>query len=81
MEDMLARFQHNADGMWAMDAEQRIVLWNRAAEEFLGYDQREVCGRPCHELLGGRLPGWDTLCSPRCPVIERARSGQAGEGL
>ena len=35
-------------GVFAVSLDQRIVLWNRAAERILGYTSREVVGRRCY---------------------------------
>ncbi|HEY0972820.1 MAG TPA: PAS domain S-box protein [Gemmatimonadales bacterium] len=44
-----------ADAIVATDAEQRIVLFNRGAEETFGYSADEVIGRPLDVLLPERL--------------------------
>ena len=72
----LQLFENAGDGAWAVDADQRIVLWNEAAEELLGYTAEEVVGRFCYELLGGRDLGNRPVCRARCAISERARRGQ-----
>jgi len=34
-----------------LDAQQRVLLWNRAADELFGYSQLEMSGRFFHELV------------------------------
>ena len=50
------------DGGFAIDAEGRIVAWNRAAETMLGHTVREAVGRLCCDLLMGRDDNGHRLC-------------------
>ena len=50
-------------------ADGRIVLWNRAAEKLLGYNAREVVGRPCCEIFVGRDDDGNRLCYRGCHVM------------
>ncbi|HEU5220174.1 MAG TPA: LuxR C-terminal-related transcriptional regulator [Gemmatimonadales bacterium] len=51
-----------ADGGFVIDAEGRIVVWNHAAENMLGYTVREAVGRPCCDLLMGHDDNGNRLC-------------------
>jgi len=64
-----------ADGGFAIDAEGRIVLWNRAAEGMLGHTEREVVGRRCCDLLMGDDENGNRLCCRGCHIKEIARTG------
>ncbi len=75
VEEILAWFRHTSDGAWAIDPEHRILLWNRAAEELLGYRAQEAVGTVCHNLLACRDPEGSPLCSNGCPFT---RAGTAG---
>lgn len=59
-----------ADGGFAIDTEGRIVLWNHAAENMLGYTVREAVGRPCCDLLMGHDDDGNRLCCRRCHVMD-----------
>jgi len=76
MEDALQPFTQTADGVWAVDMDQRIVLWNRAAEDLLGYAPEQAIGRLCYQLLGGRDPAGRPFCQNGCTVTGRARQNQ-----
>ncbi|NIV36736.1 MAG: PAS domain-containing protein [Anaerolineae bacterium] len=74
--EFLQLFECAGDGVWAVDADQRIILWNEAAEELLGYTAEEAMGRSCYDLLAGRDLGGRPVCRARCAISERARRGQ-----
>jgi PAS domain S-box-containing protein len=57
------------DGVCAVDGDGRIVLWNRAAERILGYPARDVLGKPCCDVFGGRDDSGNRLCYPGCGVM------------
>lgn len=65
--DLLAS---TGDGAFALDSEQRIVYWNQAAEEMLGYRPEEVLGRRCYALFAGRTPECSPLCCQGCDIID-----------
>jgi PAS domain S-box-containing protein len=44
------------DAILARDKEDRIVYWNRAAEELYGFSREEALGRISHELLCTEFP-------------------------
>ena len=44
-----------ATAVIAIDGQQTILLFNKAAEQVFGYSQKEVLGRPLHVLLPQRL--------------------------
>lgn len=74
--DFLQLFRDTGDGAWAVDAEQRIILWNEAAEESLGYAAEEALGQFCYELLSRRDLGGRPVCRARCAISECARRGE-----
>jgi len=52
----LAGIVHSApDGIIAVDHEQRIVLFNPAAEQVFGYSAKEMLGQPLGRLLPDRF--------------------------
>ena len=66
LAEMLAA---TADGGFAIDAEGRIILWNRAAEGMLGYTMREAVRRRCCDLLMGDDENGNRLCCRGCHIV------------
>ncbi|MFN3477213.1 MAG: LuxR C-terminal-related transcriptional regulator [Candidatus Methylomirabilales bacterium] len=66
MEDILDFISNTADGVCAVDQEQKIVLWNEAAEKLLGFRAEEVLGRLCSEVIGGRDESGHLVCHRSC---------------
>jgi PAS domain S-box-containing protein len=55
-----------ADGVLAVDQGQKVVLWNGGAEALLGFNAREVLGRSCNEVFGGRDESGRIVCRASC---------------
>jgi PAS domain S-box-containing protein len=71
--DALARA---GDGAYAVGADGRIVLWNRAAETMLGYAAREVVGRSCCDVVAAHDDNGNPLCYEGCHVRRLAMTGE-----
>src|SRR6267142_5216423 len=56
-----------ADGALVIGPDGRILTWNRAAAQILGYRANETVGRQCCEILAGQDVGGGRICSPGCP--------------
>src|SRR3990172_458420 len=67
----------SADGVYAVDDEQRIVYWSRAAEVLSGRSAADVCGRRCFDVMLGDDEEGNTFCRNNCPTISAARRGRA----
>lgn len=65
------------DGVCVVDGEQRIVLWNEAAGELLGFAPDAVLGRHCYEVLGGTDESGCAVCRRNCDTSHAARRGEA----
>jgi PAS domain S-box-containing protein len=59
------------DGVFLVDREGVVRLWNAAAESVTGIGRRDVLGR----RADGVIPGWDQL-QPRIPVASAPRAGR-----
>jgi len=42
-----------ADAVVGTDSEDRVILWNPAAEPLYGYSAAEAMGRPAQDVIGG----------------------------
>ena len=78
---MLRLFAQAGDGVWAVDAEQRIVHWNPVAEELLGYSAEAAVGQLCYRLVAGRDLSGKLVCTPGCSVLERVRRAEPVRGF
>ena len=63
---------NTSDGVFGVDPQQTIVLWNDAATSILGYRPDEVLGRNCYEIVEGRDSEGCAVCVPGCDAIESA---------
>jgi PAS domain S-box-containing protein len=63
--DVLGR---TTDAMLAIDDDFRIIAWNDAATDLLGYTPDEAVGRPCHEILCWRDRTGNAVCNGFCPA-------------
>ena len=67
---------HTADGAFVVGENQRILFWNAAAQELLGFTATEVLGRPCCEILCGHEDQGFPFCRSQCPVVTHTKTGQ-----
>ena len=61
---------HVADGVFLVDAQGSVQLWNPAAEAITGLPAEAVLGRPLEEVI----PGWGTLAQAVCVASAPAES-------
>lgn len=67
MKDMLYQaLANSADGALAVDEDQHIIYWNKAAKKILGYTSEEVSGRPCYEIMQGCDEQGQPICHHHC---------------
>ena len=71
--DLAEMLAATADGGFVIDAEGRIVMWNRAAESMLGYTMREAVGRRCCDPLMGDDENGNRLCCRGCHIVDLVR--------
>lgn len=55
-----------SDAAFAVSEDLRVIAWNEAARDLLGYSAREVVGRQCHAVLRAVLLNGEPLCAPSC---------------
>ncbi|MBI2359758.1 MAG: PAS domain S-box protein [Deltaproteobacteria bacterium] len=76
MPELLKDLAGMADGVIAVEGDQRILLWNRAAEKLLGVSAKEALGRYCYELMHGRNELGALLCRQACRTMALAKKGK-----
>jgi PAS domain S-box-containing protein/diguanylate cyclase (GGDEF)-like protein len=64
-------------GIYVVDRERRIVLWNSGAERISGYMRHDVVGRASREnILGNCNDANCILCGAACPLTEAIHEGR-----
>jgi PAS domain S-box-containing protein len=76
LSEIVHLFEGTADGVYVVDADQRIVAWNASAERLLGSTPQQVLGRPCYEVIAGSDYEGHAFCRQDCPVAACTRRGQ-----
>jgi diguanylate cyclase (GGDEF)-like protein/PAS domain S-box-containing protein len=65
------------DGIYFVDRERRITVWNTAAEKISGYAQNEIVGHFCYEnLLNHVDKEGNLLCKSSCPLFATMVDGR-----
>jgi PAS domain S-box-containing protein len=62
-------------GIYILDRERRIRIWNQGAEQITGYLAHEVVGQECRSLLQHCDPQGRVVCADRCPVTATLHHG------
>jgi PAS domain S-box-containing protein len=70
--NLIQSLEGAADGAFAIDDKYKIVYWNRAAEEILGYEKKEMIGHPCYLILQGVDERQRLICLAHCPIAKAA---------
>ena len=68
LAELLNVLGRTSDAMVAIDAEFRIIAWNEAATELLGYPATEALGKSCSEILCWRDRTGNAVCGGFCPA-------------
>lgn len=53
---------------FATDEKGRIAVWNKGAQEMLGYPASQVLGKSCHEIICGRDVFGNRFCNRPCAL-------------
>lgn len=66
------QFEHyiTGDTAFGVDRHGVIVLWNKAAENSLGFPASKALGQKCWELLSGEDQNGNRYCCEHCPLRE-----------
>lgn len=67
-------------GLYIVDLDRKILLWNETAERISGYRAAEVTGRHCHDnILEHCDAHGSVLCGSACPLAETIHDGHPRE--
>jgi DNA-binding SARP family transcriptional activator len=58
--------EFSSDPAFSVDDDLRVIGWNTAAAELLGYSAAEVLGKKCGQVLQALYPTGEPLCSALC---------------
>ena len=65
-----------AEAMFEIDSKGRILFWNRAAQNILGFRPEEVVGQSCWKVISGKDLVGNPFCFDDCAVLTMARRNQ-----
>jgi PAS domain S-box-containing protein len=81
---------NTGDGVFIVDADRRIIRWNKGVESILRYSEEEVLNRNCFQVISGRTSPDKAFCSQNCRIHNALLKGvlqknfdlsaQAGDG-
>lgn len=74
--ETLDRIARSGEAVFATDASDRIILWNKKCEVLLGLPARSALGRRCDEVLRGRDVFGNLYCHRNCPSAFQAREAK-----
>jgi DNA-binding CsgD family transcriptional regulator len=72
-QETLEDVARSDEAVFATDAADRIILWNKQCESLLGVPARRAVGRPCYDVLCGRDANGNVYCHRNCAVAYQAR--------
>jgi len=76
LADLLFR---TVDGVFAVDAGQKIIFWNPGCAQLLDIPSNQALGRPCCEVVRGKDPAGQPFCGGGC-CMTRLTQGEDAPG-
>ncbi len=67
---------NTSDGVFVVDGDQQIILWNKTAEEITGFSRDEVISKRCYELFMGKDLEGVPICRKDCRDMVMAKKGE-----
>lgn len=72
MRQLFDALKNAADGAVVISEEQRIIFWNKAAEEILGCPGDEITHSFCYQVMHGQnKTAWE-ICRDNCEIAKAA---------
>lgn len=78
--DLLDLLSSGVPAAFATDAQDRIVFWNRGAEELFGHPASKALGKQCFAIVGGRDIFGNRFCHRDCAVKAATKDGEPVRG-
>ena len=77
LESQLAQLlEGTSDAAFAADLQGEVRTWNKAAEKLFGCPASHAIGKPCAEIVGGRIAPSVPVCYEFCDILECVRTGR-----
>ena len=76
MTSLVELFEGAGDGVAVIDPGYRIIYWNAAAEEIVGYSRDEAVGHTCFDVFQGMGERGTIVCGPECSIMSCAFRGE-----
>lgn len=77
LESQLAELlEGTTDAAFAADLQGEIRTWNKAAEKLFGCPASYAIGKPCAEIVGGKIAPSIPVCYEFCDILECVRTGR-----
>ena len=74
--------EHIYDGVYVVDAERKLLYWNKAAELISGYSYTDVVGHYCWDnILQHVNDEGCNLCKTGCPLEQTIKDGRSRKDL
>jgi PAS domain S-box-containing protein len=71
--DLLKSLYRAPNPVYATDEQNRIIAWNRAAEQLLGHRADDVVGKACYALIAGTDIYGNDFCDRECNILKMVR--------
>jgi PAS domain S-box-containing protein len=66
---------NTADGVFIVDANKRILRWNKGAERILGFPENDVLNSECYQVILGKSRADKVVCGQSCKIHNSALKG------
>jgi PAS domain S-box-containing protein len=80
-KEILDTVGNTADGVFAVDANQRIIKWNSGAERILKYSSDQVLNHDCYRVIAGHINPEKLWCRANCKVHSCVLKGTPLENI
>ncbi len=77
MSSLAELLYHTVDGVFAIDAKQRVTFWNHGCSQLFGVPAEQAVGRLCDEVVKGEGPPGHPICGRQCRVARLGKGEKA----